>query len=106
MQTNLCFAGRRPPCVISDFAICVALLLSLSASGRGGSGDVHHKGRGGAGGRRTGWKDGVCHSQSRISLWRDQVKRFLQVLLNDKLFFKHYYIFPTVEQDFLTSLNT
>lgn len=68
------------------FAICIALSLSssvrplylFSCSGRGGSGDVHHKGRGGAGGWRTGWEDGVCHSQGRISLRRDQVKRFLK----------------------------
>lgn len=74
MQTGRCFVRVWQPYVVTP------RLSLVSCSGWGGSGDVHHKGRGGAGGWRTGWEDGVCHSQSRISLRRDQVKRFLRLM--------------------------
>lgn len=50
------------------------LCIVLFPSGWSWPGNVYHKSWGGAGGRRTRWKDGVRHSQSRIGLWRDQVK--------------------------------
>lgn len=78
-------AGRytRGPQPVQHTTACVNTLLTacivLFPSGWSWPGDVYHKSRGGAGGRRARWKDGVRHSQSRIGLWGDQVKTFLKV---------------------------
>lgn len=77
LYANVCvFSVGTPLCVTSVLIKWVALFLSWSTSGWGGPGDVHHKSRGSASGRGSGWKDSVCHSQGRISLWRDQVNMF------------------------------